>query len=119
MRWAHGAGLSLFVATWCLGLAGASSFAAAKSKAEATRATTEEGEHSPRQRGGVRASVIFLVALGSIAAALVGLGLLMLVARWSGRLKRRRQAPVRTEMEDLWAAAGKRDLPPPVEDDEP
>ena len=119
MRWTHGAGLSLVVATWCLGVAVASSLAAEEPEAEAARVTSEQSTRSPRERGGIRASVIFLVALGSIAAALMGLGLLMLVARWAGRLKRRRQDPVRTEMEDLWAAAGKRDLPPPVEDDEP
>jgi len=86
----------------------------------ATAARTDQApaEAVPRDRARLRVGALALVVLGLIALVLVGMGMFMLIVRWSRRTQDLRRGPVHTDMEDLWVAAGKKDLPPPPEDDE-
>ena len=83
------------------------------------RAAAASRPSAATDRGRVRVGMFALVVLGIIAVVVISMGLFMLILRWTRRTRRLGREPVHTDMEDLWAAAGKKDLPPPAEEDEP
>ena len=109
--------LCVLVALWCSEPATTAPLHASTPAYAATPRPPDGNRREDRGRRRVRAGAVVLVSLGVIALALAGLGLVMLTARWARRSDEGRRGPVHTEMEDLWSAAGKKDIPrPPGED---
>ena len=117
MKWASHAGLTVVLALWCMGSTPPQSGAVSASEPTVASADASRPPDPSGVRKRAHAGALALIVLGLIAVVLVAMGLLMLVVRWSRRARRLRDEPVRTEMEDLWVAAGKKDLPPPSEED--
>lgn len=118
MRWTTRVGLIAAIAIWCPVPPQSVPLSVCSPAVAAVRQTPDSGPTGDRGQRRVRAGIMVLVGLGIAALAVVALGLFMVTSRWARRTGWRRRGSAQTEVEDLWAAAGKKDLPLPPEDED-